>query len=164
MHDTHEPAQVCLNGHMTNDATRSEPEESKAFCPKCGERTIQTCPACNAIINGRRIRQEEFETITVGCFTPPPYCFHCGKPYPWTTSRIQAAIELFTESGGIGSSQSGEVGQDIKDLVSETPRTPLAILRIQKLLSKVGKPVGDAVQGVLVGIVSESIKRKIWPS
>lgn len=85
-------AQVCPNGHVATEASQKFPEFTRQFCETCGEKTLISCPSCN-----RPIRGQYQGEVAVEEYKPPAYCFACGKPFPWTESAIQSAIEL---SGG----------------------------------------------------------------
>jgi len=74
--------QVCLNGHQITTSYKRYPEFRKEFCDKCGEKTITSCPKCNANIRGEYY---VVGVIAVRGRTPvPEYCHECGAPYPWT--------------------------------------------------------------------------------
>jgi len=73
--------QVCLNGHQITVRYKEAPENRKAHCPKCGEKTIHQCPDCNHPIKGHH----HFDGVLAVMRTPVPiHCENCGKPYPWT--------------------------------------------------------------------------------
>ena len=78
--------QVCLNGHVITSTAKTNPEDLKKRCPKCGEETITQCPDCHAEIQG----YEHIPGVSYsGPSTPPGYCHECGEPYPWTERRKQ---------------------------------------------------------------------------
>ena len=89
MRDGYDVAQVCLNGHEANASSTGLPEFNKAFCSKCGEKTIAACPGCTAPIRGYY-----WGSMSAG-YTVPQHCHQCGTPYPWTARRKEAALELF---------------------------------------------------------------------
>jgi hypothetical protein len=47
------------------------------------------------------------------------------------------------------------------DMSSENPKTTLAATRFRKLASKAGKGLGEALQGTLVDVLSETAKKVI---
>jgi hypothetical protein len=49
----------------------------------------------------------------------------------------------------------------LSNLATETPRTPLAVVRARKLLSKAGKAVGPAIGKVLTDIAIEAIQKQL---
>lgn len=91
----------------------------------------------------------------------PSYCMHCGNAYPWTKRAIDAAKELIRFSE-LNEQEQEQFGQDVQDLVAESPRTQLAQIRVKKFLSKAGKEITEGIKNVLVDMVSESVKRAIW--
>jgi hypothetical protein len=155
-------AQVCPNGHVANAMTRQEPERSKDFCERCGEKTITCCPneACNAAIRGGHVDS----LGVVGSYhSPPAFCRACGSPFPWTERATQAAIELATESGSLDDSEQQQFRESVEMAIRDTPKTQLAGSRIAHLLAKMGKATADAIRDVLVDVVSEAAKKMIWP-
>jgi hypothetical protein len=48
----YDTAQVCVNGHLINDAMHAFPERGRKFCGKCGAATISECPKCKAPSEG----------------------------------------------------------------------------------------------------------------
>ena len=49
-------------------------------------------------------------------------------------------------------------------MVRETPQATVAATRFKSLVAKAGKPAADAFRDILVDILSEAIKKSIWPS
>lgn len=49
------------------------------------------CMECSAIIRG----EIHYDGVSDwGEIKPPSYCQGCGTPYPWTSERIKALIEM----------------------------------------------------------------------
>ena len=85
-------AQICENGHIiTSDIEKF----SYSFCPQCGSKAFDKCSSCGKPIHGSYY---EYDIL----FVPEPldqkpfYCYHCGKPYPWTQKILDSAIELLS--------------------------------------------------------------------
>ena len=155
-------AQVCLNGHVVNSSLKRFPQGSKNFCDKCGALTITNCPSCNTEIQGK-YRAEGVIDLTK--YIPPKFCPSCGKPYPWTEAKIQAAYELTREIENISEDDKKILSRSIDDIVKDTPRTTLGATRTKRILSKVSNStVVDAFKKILVDIISETAKKIIWPS
>ena len=154
-------AQICLNGHVINDSVKKYPQHNKKFCDKCGAATIINCPNCNAEIQGKY----HVEGVIVGFshYTAPAFCPDCGEPYPWTEAKIQAAYDLAQELENISDDDKKILIQSINDIVKDTPRTTLAATRFKKILSKTSKPIVNAFRDILVDIVSETVKKLLWP-
>lgn len=162
MSDYYDVAQICLNGHVINSSTRDFPEDNKKFCDKCGASTITNCPNCNTEIQGY---QNIDGVISIQKYEPPAFCPNCGKPYPWTETKIQAVHDLAKELENISEDEKKILSKSIDEIVKDTPRTALGATRTKRILSKVGNPTAvDAFKKILVDIISETAKKIIWPS
>lgn len=155
-------AQVCLNGHVINSSATEYPQHNKKFCDKCGVPTITNCPNCKSEIQGR-YRAEG--VVSLSHYEPPAFCPNCGKPYPWTETKIQAVHDLAKELENISEDEKKILSKSIDEIVKDTPRTALGAARTKRILSKVSNPtVVDAFKKILVDIISETAKKIIWPS
>ena len=157
----HDVAQVCANGHVITGRIQQSPNLGLKFCKKCGAPTITKCPACSEAIQG----EYEVEGVLVlgfGMRTPPAFCHACGKAYPWTSARIEAAKAIADEIDELTTSEKLLLKASIDDIVTETPRTELGILRFKKYAVKGGKAVADAFRDILVDVASETAKKSIW--
>lgn len=77
-------AAVCLHGHpLTADI---EYHPSAKFCSECGAEVITSCPDCAAPLRGHYVPPGV--TGVGGSYSPPSFCFSCGKPLPWTTEKL----------------------------------------------------------------------------
>ena len=150
-------AQICANGHATNASTRSMPQFNQDYCDKCGANTFTACPACNTPIRG------EYYTpgvIGISCYEPPAFCYKCGKPFPWTEGRMNAAVELIQNE--VSAEDAKTFKTSIDDIVRDTPRTQVGVGKFKKIIGKVGKETASAVRDILVDIASETAKKAIW--
>jgi hypothetical protein len=157
--DERDIAQLCIAGHWANSRVRDMPEFNKAFCDECGSKTIAACPKCKGPIPGG------VPGITSFSDKPDPapkFCVHCGSPYPWTQLALQTALDISDEVTGLSFQQREELKSSIRDLVQESPKTQLAVIRFKKLIGSAGSAIGDALKKTLTDIVSEVIKRQIW--
>ncbi|RAN86891.1 hypothetical protein B5P41_26760 [Bacillus sp. SRB_28] len=157
----YDTAQICLNGHIINDSVTLYPKRKQDFCDKCGDKTIMFCQNCNANIRG------DYHVPGVGSlgltYTPPGYCYSCGKPYPWTASALEAAKELAKEVEGLTPAEQELLSQSIDEIVKNGPKTVVATTRFKKLATKFGSGIGNAFREILVDVVSESVKKSLWP-
>ena len=151
-------AQVCLSGHPVNAYSGTQPGFNQDHCDKCGARTITECPTCSNPIQGSYL--DEF---THALFEAPKFCHKCGDPFPWTSEKINAAIELSVEDGSLTEDDAQQFAESVEHIVRDTPRTPLAATRVKRLLTKVGEQTATAVRDILVDIASEAAKKVIWP-
>lgn len=158
----YDTAQVCLNGHPTNDSVIRYPDHNKDFCDKCGEKTITTCQVCNASIRG------DYHVSGVSAigftYTPPSYCDNCGNPYPWVAEKLNAAIELADLLDELTPEEKEQLKMSLDDLVKDGPRTVVAQTRFKRILSKTGPEIATGFKDILVDVVSETVKKAIWGS
>ena len=155
-------AQICINGHMVNDYFSSRPQHNKKYCDICGSKTITSCENCQANIRGGY-------TTLHGISAPnkiriPSFCIECGKPFLWTQEKVKVAKELANEMEGINSEEKKILADNIDDLIRESPRTELASTRFRKIMIKVGDVASKGFQDILIGIISETAKKIIWPN
>jgi hypothetical protein len=169
----HDTAQVCLNGHMVNDRVQSRPELLKKFCPDCGAQTIVFCGECTGMIQGAlhstsMVGGSDYlgtparPQTRVASGSVRAYCHACGKPYPWTRARIDAAKALAAELDELSDADSLLLQSSIDDLVADTPRTDVAIVRFKKVMMKTGKQAADGFKRVLVNVVTEAVRKQLW--
>ena len=150
--------QVCLNGHIITNYAQTHPEDRKKFCTECGEAPILACKACNAHLKGAEI---EPQVIVIGFgSTAPAYCYECGVAHPWTQRNFDTAMELAAQVE-TDESELAKFRDSLSNLATETPRTPLAVIRARTLLSKAGKVVGPAIGKILTEITTEAIQKQL---
>jgi len=156
-------AQICLNGHVVNDASHGNPAFNQTFCKKCGAKTINTCTDCGSSIRGCcYIANSMGLENRMRCKEAPSFCVECEKAYPWTEKKITAAKELALELEGLSDEEKAMLSNSIDDLVVETPRTGLAVTRLKKIAKKAEEVSWEAFKGVLTDVVSESVRKLIW--
>jgi hypothetical protein len=156
---SHDGAQVCLNGHVINDAVHWSPERNQKFCAKCGQPTITTCQQCNAEIRGR----ESGSTISVGVeyLRPPSFCQNCGKSFPWTDRRLQAAKDLADELDELDQADRDKLKASLDDLAKDSPQTEVAASRFKKIMGKVGTQAARMMQSIVTDVLSETAKKML---
>jgi hypothetical protein len=152
----YEVGQVCLNGHPITGYYKSRPARHSKFCPDCGRETITACPDCEAPIRG------EYEVpgvVSIGGsgFSPSSYCHHCGKPYPWTNSRIEALTEAIDELDELPEADREKLKASIPDVINDTPKTEAAASRFGKAIGMAGKWGGKLLSDVLAKVASEVV-------
>ena len=120
-------ALVCLNGHIVNDEMEIYPEQNEKFCSKCGAETIHQCSNCGTNIRGYYYVEG---VVSFSETTPPSYCHNCGKPYPWTQASIETFKEIANMMEKLTEEEKKKLSSSIDDLISDTPRTQLAIFNL----------------------------------
>jgi len=150
-------AQVCENGHMINDNADTCPEQNKPFCPHCGSKTITNCPSCGAKLQG----EYEVEGLCFlgGTTKPSSYCYNCGQPYPWTKTALLAAADLISEEEALSDEQKQLIVDSLSDIISETPKTNLAVIRLKKCLITVGKFTAEGLRQFVIDFGCELAKK-----
>ena len=136
-------AQICIKGHMINSSYNKYSELNKKFCTKCGVKTITACSECNSPIHGT------YDSgLPVIGFEPviDSYCYNCGNPYPWTKLALEKTEEIISEDECLSQSEKQKLVELMPDLVSETPSTNLAVIKLKKFLSISGKFTADALR------------------
>lgn len=149
-------AQVCLNGHLITDSADIYPESHNPYCTRCGAKTITSCPSCSAPIHG----DYDCGVVVMGSEpTVDAYCYNCGKPYPWTEVAIQSARETIMEDDSFTDAAKKSMVESLPDIICETPKTNLAVVRLKKGLSSARKFTADAIRQFVIDFGCElSIK------
>jgi hypothetical protein len=166
MTDGQDFAQICINGHVITQALLTYPQRAKNFCDICGARTVQECPKCHKQIRGV-YHNRNGGTVRTNPSTPnapPSFCLECGHPFPWTEQRLNAAKRLARENAGFTPEETEQFVKSLESIVGRTPDSPLATSRMNKLLTKGGKAVSDGLRDIFVDVMSEAVKKTIWPS
>ena len=152
-------AQICMNGHVINSMAKDYPDSNQNYCSECGEKTITSCPECNSAIRGE---YHVPNVIGFSDFNTPVYCHSCGKPYPWTVSRLESALELASELDGLTSDEKEQLKQSLPDLIKNSPKTIVAETRFKKIMKKAGKESYEGMKSILVDVVSETVKKTLF--
>jgi hypothetical protein len=153
----YDTAQICLNGHVITSMSEYRPQRMRKFCEECGEATITECQSCHQTIPGSALSG-------AGAFgyDPPAFCGDCGKPFPWTTRRLEAARDVVLEADHLSAEEQKELTGTLDDLVRDVPRTHVAAARFKRLAGKAGVGTANALRDILVDIASETAKKAIW--
>ena len=145
MSESYDVQQVCENGHPITDCYNISPEKRKKFCQECGAATITACLSCGEEIQGARIKVSQSwidarsgrqKMIPEMHADVPSYCFNCGKPYPWTESKIATAIQILMEFGKLDEKEKETIEQDIKNVARDIPQAEFSAMRIKKIWEK----------------------------
>jgi hypothetical protein len=150
--------QVCINGHIITAYAISEPESRKKFCSECGSPTINTCSACGAPIRGHR----HIEGV-IGLYDdaePDKHCENCGSAFPWQDAAIENLRGLLRE-GDLTEQEAQEFESALPDILTDTPKTQLASLKLKRLLPKLGNSVYGIVIKVVSDVASETAKKAL---
>lgn len=152
-------AQICTNGHVVNAMAREVPQRNQKHCSECGAPTISACQSCGMAIRGYYHVPGVFGGYH---YTKPGYCNNCGQPYPWTVAGLAAARELADELDGLSAQEQQQLKESFADLVTDTPKTPLAETRFKRLMKKAGKDAYSGMRSILIDVVSEAVKKSLF--
>jgi len=94
----------------------------------------------------------------------PVFCPDCGEPYPWTEAALKAAQELSDELENLSPEECDLLKKSIDDIVRETPQATVAVSRFKRLVAKAGPVAADMYREILLPLLSETVKKLIWPS
>jgi hypothetical protein len=75
----------------------------------------------------------------------------------------QTDILFADEADGLDKNDRNVLSKSIDDLVRETPGTQVAAVRFKKLMKKVGGATADGFRSILVDVLSEAVKKILWP-
>lgn len=153
---------VCINGHQIS-VVSTHPKDPEEFCQKCGKKVISTCQECHYPIEGY-YKVEGIVDLRARTAELPYYCKKCANPYPWTQLILESATELLTLDDEISDTDKELIKTAIPDLLVDTPKTKLAEAKFKKGFSKASALVKDSLYNLLVDVLSESVKKTIFPN
>lgn len=151
--------QVCLNGHVITPWAIRQPTSRQAFCDGCGAKTITACEGCGAYLTGANWKEDAVDIFYRPPAVPRAFCVGCGKPYPWTQQRMDAALALAAEISDVDANEIERLRESIPNLAANTPASGLAVTRWKKLLARAGGEAGTFIRKLLGEIVTTEIKR-----
>jgi hypothetical protein len=148
--------QVCQNGHVITTAAEQMPAQAAAFCTDCGAATLTACPNCQARIPGM---DWDSGFLSVRDPVAPNNCRSCGVAYPWRQDAIASAIEIVQMDMDSDDRLSAAIL--VEQVVIDTPRTEVSVLKLRRLLAKLGKPAYDVAIKVISDVASETAKKSL---
>jgi hypothetical protein len=149
---------VCINGHRINRSSEDYPEYNSAFCRECGGAAVTSCSSCNSKIRGY-LRNTGVVDLTE--WKIPAYCHACGKPYPWTESRIESLTEAIEDAERLSPEEKETLKLSIPDILSQTPKSDNAVARFKRAIAKSGQASGKLIYDVAVKVATEAIAASI---
>ena len=147
---------VCENG---DTMISSQPLTTPLFCKKCGTKMLSKCPSCGRAIEEWH-RSDDF-IAGKPRYARANYCQGCGKPYPWTQTALDAAKELILESEELDILQRQKLAESLPDLITETPKTQVAVVRVRKAMLSVGKFTADGIHQFIIDFGCELAKKQL---
>lgn len=116
-------------------------------CPSCGE-FIRTWSYGGAVLGNPKYERAAF-------------CKNCGSPYPWTKSAMDAVAELLEEEAQLDDLQRSKLTASLSDIVSETPKTQVAVVRFKKALLSVGQFTAEGLRQFAIDFGCELAKSQL---
>lgn len=151
-------AQICLNGHVTNDSVLRRPQYNEKYCERCGKPTITECPKCKAPIRGH-LNSEYINMIDP--IDSPRFCVACGNPFPWFETKIEAAKELADIHLDLNEEERELLRTSVDDLILDNAKSQVAALKIKPLIKKFKQGAKDPAYKLLIEITSSTIAKII---
>lgn len=148
------PAFICGNGHCRSSFAHTCTDK---FCEQCGAAIISKCPHCGNTIQGRYDGAFGYPAK----YIVPSYCKDCGKPYPWTSSAIQAAIDILAEDESLSTDAYEKIVEILPDVVTETPKSQLAVIRLKNALKSIGKFAAEGLRQFIIDFGCEVVKQQM---
>lgn len=148
-------ASICKNGHIVSKYDSN----SQKYCSKCGAEIVSSCSHCSQPIRGLFV--SEIAIIGRRPYTRPDYCYNCGKPYPWTESALRNTALLIQEEKELSEQLKESLIESLPSIVTETPGTNLAIVRVKKCLASAGQFTADAVRQFVIDFGCELAKKSL---
>ena len=148
-------ALICMNGHVVNASTKTSPSHNTPFCEDCGAQTISSCLKCEEDIRGKY----HVPLVIGGGYDLPSYCHNCGQPYPWTESKIQTAIDIFVEFGGLDDVALEQTKKDLNNIAKDVPQTELSAMRIKRIWANGTKLAYNVIMEFASKTAAEMLKQ-----
>lgn len=160
MSGRYQTAQICKNGHVITSNVRYSDFLSD-FCPDCGAETISACLHCKIPIRG------EYEISGVVNFSssyePPAYCYHCGNAFPWTESKLNSISELLDMQDQLTEDEKKSFISCLPIIFTETSQSEVTALKLRSLFNKLPSEIGSLVKNIIINVLSESVKKVLFP-
>ena len=149
-------ATICLNGHVIDRRIAN----AQKYCSACGKETFSLCTNCQEPIRGV---QKMDGVIGSPHYNKPFYCHNCSAPYPWTQKILDSAVELVSLDDELDETSKELIKNALPELLIDTPTTPVAAAKYRKGMSNAGQVVKDCMHQLLVDVVSETVKKILFP-
>lgn len=147
---------ICLNGHVF---IPRESYEAPIYCEKCGVRVIDKCSCCGEVI--KYWADYEVPEGTIPEYERAAYCKKCGASYPWTQAAIESAAELIYEEDQLDKVQQEKLLSSLPDIITETPKTQIAVVRFKKAMLAAGKFTVEGLRQFAIDFGCELAKSQL---
>lgn len=148
-------AHICKNGHVLIER---RPIAGNTYCETCGAEMLEKCPSCQSAIREWHINAAYLGTPP---YERPAYCKNCGKPYPWTAAALESSAMLIEEDDELSAELREKAIETLPDIITETPKTNLAVVRLKKVLAAAGKFTADSLRQFAIDFGCELAKKQL---
>lgn len=149
-------AKICQNGHVLIER---HPLSTEEYCEVCGAKMSSTCPHCQSAI--KEWHYNGMAVLGTPSFNKPLYCKSCGKPYPWTEAAIEATAMMIQEDAELSELERANLESCLPDIISETPKTKIAVIRVKKALLTAGEFTAEAIRQFAIDFGCELAKKSL---
>ncbi|OLS16888.1 MAG: hypothetical protein HeimC2_45660 [Candidatus Heimdallarchaeota archaeon LC_2] len=148
-------AVICENMHVITPV--KELDNPTKFCNECGKLNHNTCINCEGQIRGLSAQPPIADYYDI-----PLYCGDCGKPYIWTDIMLKSTKQLIAEMDKLSENEKLEMQKSIEDILQDTPRTPLAIIKFKKLIKKTSTAFANSIRNILINGIKDEISEQLF--
>lgn len=96
-------------------------------------------------------------------YKAPAYCYNCGKPFPWTESKLTSISELLDMQDQLTEDEKQYFMSYLPIIFTETPQSEVTALKLRLLINKLPSEIGSLTKNVITDVISESIKKILFP-
>ena len=153
----YQKAAICKNGHLKKYTLEPSASCDLQYCDICGAEIITTCPSCGTYIRGKYYVSGVADLTTYNFV--PAYCYHCGLPFPWTQSALDAIEMALDDDDALNSDEKTQVLAALPDIMHETPKTLPASNRLKRILGKTQSTAADIIVKTLTAVACEAAKQ-----
>lgn len=147
---------ICQNGHVLIEHT---PLSREQFCETCGAKLLSKCPHCQTII--KEWHYNGVAVLGTPKYERPLYCKSCGKPYPWTEAALEATALMIQEDTELSELERKNLEDSLPDIMSDTPKTKVASVRIKKALLTAGEFTAETIRQFVIDFGCELAKKSL---
>lgn len=147
---------VCEKGDAV---VLPQPLTTPLFCEKCGAKMLSKCPSCGNSI--KEWHRPDYFVAGKPRYERASYCKNCGKPYPWTQAALDAGNDLVLELEELDVLQRQKLAESLPDIITETPKTQVAVVRVRKAMLSVGKFAADSIRQFIIDFGCELAKKQL---
>lgn len=141
------------------------------YCPFCGEQVQLealdeehlVCPECGVMLERQFLDGSSLKVEIKGHRGAVRKIAEKVIAMDSAERRLQVARELANELPNLSRKEKQVLIDHIGALVKETPTTAQSATTVKRILSKTGNEVLSIFRGVLIGVISETAKRILWP-